>query len=391
MMELGWVLLGFAGVWIGYQFLIYPLLLALVARWRRVTPRSDASCLPTVSVLVSARNEEKDILWKIQETLAWDYPAERLNIFIASDASTDRTEEIVRSVNDPRVRLLVIEKRGGKNRALNQLAELADGELLFFTDANSHINSGCVRRVARHFADQRVGCVTGNSNSAKEGYQPGTSSGASVYWGHELLIRHLENQFGSVLVCDGAIFCIRRQLYAPVIPDLANDLELPLRIGGEGHWILHEPTAQVLEKDTSSPIEEFSRRRRICAQGALGLWLLREHLHGVRLWQFLSHKVLRWLLAVPMVCVLIASILLSRYFVFELLLAGQVVFYCAALLAYVLIARNREPGRLLTIPLYVVVGVVGAAVGVVDACGGRRFDTWESPLLSRGSAEGAGA
>ena len=196
----------------------------------------------TVSVLISARNEEKDIGWKVRETLEWDYPPDRLDIWVASDASDDRTDEILDNLRDPRVHFVRMEQRGGKSRALNRLAQLAQGSLFFFSDANSHIDRACLRRVVRHFADARVGCVTGNSNTslAKDPH----SSGTEVYWGHESLIRHLENQFGSVLVCDGAIFCVRGALYQPCIPELANDLDLPLRIAHAGYWILHEPRAK---------------------------------------------------------------------------------------------------------------------------------------------------
>ena len=378
------VLFWAAVAWFAYESGGYPLLLALVARFRRIRPLRNDAYLPRVSVLISARNEEQDILWKVEETLAWDYPSDRLEVLVASDASTDRTNAILAGIKNPRCRFIVMERRGGKSRALNRLAELAEGDLLFFSDANSHIDSDCLKRVVRHFADPKVGCVTGNSNRSEEGYQPGTSSGTSVYWGQEMLIRHIENQFGSVLVCDGALFCMRRSLYTPVFPELANDLELPLRIARAGYWVLHEPTAQVLEKDTSSPLEEFRRRRRICSQGVLGLWRLRSTLRGVRLWQFFSHKVMRWLILVPLLLLLISSLALARDPFFTALLGAQLCFYAAGLIGFILIQGGCNPGRLFTIPLYILVGAVGAFVGVIDAMTGKRFDIWESPALSRG-------
>ena len=384
MKDLALIAFGAGLAWFLYEFLIYPLLLALVARVRRIRLVTKTDYYPTVSVLISARNEERDILWKVQETLAWDYPAERLEVLVASDASTDRTDEILGGVADSRLRWVRMEKRGGKGRALNKLAEMAKGELLFFSDANSHIEGGCLRRVVRHFADPKVGCVTGNSNSSEACSQQGASSGTPVYWGHELLIRHFENQFGSVLVCDGALFSIRRKLYTPVLPDLANDLELPLRIGGADFWILHEPSAQVVEKDTSSPSEEFSRRRRICAQGALGFWKLRNVLRGVRLWQFVSHKVMRWLILVPLALIFASSLALSGMRAFAALSIAQVLFYLLALTGWILLNRGFNAGRIFTIPLYICVSSIGAFAGVVDALRGRRFDVWESPALSRG-------
>jgi cellulose synthase/poly-beta-1,6-N-acetylglucosamine synthase-like glycosyltransferase len=280
-----------------------------------------------------------------------------------------------------------MEKRGGKNRALNALSEKARGELLFFTDANSHIEPGCVRQMVRHFADARVGCVTGNSCSSDNGINPAQETGAMVYWGHELLIKRLENQFGSVLVCDGAIFCIRRSLYVPLLPELANDLELPLRIGHAGYLIRYEPQARVLEKDTNSPVEEFRRRRRICGQGALGMWRLRQTLYGRRGWQFLSQKLLRWLTLVPMVLILASSSTLARRPAFGVILGVQVFCYLAALAGLRQALGGKRPGRILSVPLYVAISAVGAFTGVIDALVGGRYDIWESPSLSRGRDE----
>jgi cellulose synthase/poly-beta-1,6-N-acetylglucosamine synthase-like glycosyltransferase len=376
------LLLGMTGAaWAAYVFVGYPLLLAAVARLRRIRPVAREEYSPRVSVLISARNEEKDIAWKVRETLAWDYPPSRLDIWVASDASDDRTDEILRGIGDPRVHFVRMERRGGKNRALNRLAQLAQGELFFFTDANSHVAAGCLRKMVRHFADERVGSVTGNSNGSAGDEE--TFAGIAVYWGHELLIRHLENQFGSVLVCDGAIFCIRRSLYTPCLPELANDLELPLQIGKAGYWLLHEPQARVQEKETASPWEELSRRRRICAQGALGMWKLRRVLKGIRAWQFFSHKFLRWLLAIPFLLVFLSSLLLAGQPVFAGLFALQLIFWGLALAGLAAAAGKTAPPKPLAPLVYLLVSCVGALAGVIDACAGRKFDVWESPSLTR--------
>src|ERR1019366_2386632 len=160
------MLLFWMGVaWLGYVYIGYPLILAVLALVRRVHPVAQDDFLPTVSVLIAARNEGKDIGWKATETLKWDYPADRLEVLVASDASEDRTDEIVQAIKDPRLTLVRMEKRGGKGRALNRLAELAHGKLLFFTDANAHIAPHCLGRMVGHFADPQVGCVTGHSYS----------------------------------------------------------------------------------------------------------------------------------------------------------------------------------------------------------------------------------
>jgi cellulose synthase/poly-beta-1,6-N-acetylglucosamine synthase-like glycosyltransferase len=154
--------------WLGYVYVGYPVILALLALARRVRPAARNDFLPGVSVLIAARNEEKDIGWKVTETLQWDYPPEQLEILVASDASDDHTDEIVRMIKDPRVTLIRMEKRGGKGRALNQLVQHARADLLFFTDANAHIAPNCLRQMVRHFGDPRVGCVTGSTSTVRE-------------------------------------------------------------------------------------------------------------------------------------------------------------------------------------------------------------------------------
>jgi len=373
-------------LWIGYVYAGYPLILWLLAIVRRVRPLIKDDFLPSVSVLISARNEEMDIAWKVAETLSWDYPSDRLELLVASDASDDRTDEILQSIKDPRLKFVRMERRGGKGVALNRLAQLARGELLFFTDANAHISAHCLKRMVRHFADERVGCVTGMT-SAQPNPDQAIEKGGGLYLGYEATISHLEGQLGSVLVCDGAIFCIRRSLFQPVLPELANDLELPLLIGGAGFWVLDEPAARVSEQDTSSPQEEFARRRRICGQGLLAMWKFRRMLRGLRGWQFVSHKFLRWLTVIPAVLMLISSAALVGRPFFALILTAQLIFYASAVAGWALAGTGRKASQALSVPFFVMLGSVAAFVGVLDTCLGRRFAVWEVPTLSRGRQE----
>ena len=369
--------------WLGYVYLGYPALLALTGLILRRRPNGRLDYEPSVSVVIAARNEEKDIRWKVEETLAWDYPPEKLDVLVASDASEDRTDEILASINDRRLRWIRTESRGGKVRALNALVATARGDILFFTDANAHIGPECLRRMIRHFADERVGCVTGDSYVINDDSAVG--GGAEAYWGLEKIIKRLQNRIGAVLVCDGAIFCLRRKLYSACRPELANDLELPLFAAHRGYWVLHEPEARVFERDTPSFTEEFQRRRRICSQGMLGMWLLRHTLRGMRLWQFVSHKFMRWLTLLPMALVLIGSGLLSDRPLYAIVFGVQLLFYSAAFVAGMQARRGKTPPRLPSICAYVVLGAAAALTGVVDALLGKRFAIWNIPTLSRGT------
>lgn len=369
--------------WLGYVWIGYPVLLALISIVWRFRPAASEDYLPTVSVLISARNEAKDVGWKLAETLAWDYPTDRLEVLVGSDASNDATDDIIQSVRDPRLTFVRNEERAGKNRTLNRLARMARGDIFFFTDANTHIEPKCLRTMVRHFADPRVGCVTGVERNVAGRDASTITMGSNAYLEYESALAALESRLGSVLVCDGSIYCLRKSLFSDLDPDLANDLEHPIRAGAAGAAILFEPRARSFEHCTTAAQEEFSRRRRISAQGALGMWRLRRELRGVRLWQFISRKFLRWLTPVPLAVAFIASFLLRQEFYFGAFFILQALLYLAAIIG----VWQEGPSKvraILRLPFTGLAANLAVFVGVLDACRGKRFATWNIAALSRG-------
>jgi len=383
-----WELLFWMSVaWLAYVYFGYALCLWMLGAFRNFHGEKNENYFPKVSVLISARNEEKDIEWKVRETLGWDYPPDALELLIASDASEDRTDGILESIRDPRLRYIRIEPRVGKNEALNRLAKMVTGEILFFTDANSHIGQNSVKSMVRHFADARVGCVTGIEHTIENSGKGSVEAGARAYLEYEAVINRMEARLGSVLVCDGSIFCIRRNLFSDLDRDLANDLETPVRIGSRRLALLFEPEAESFEKSTSSMREEFNRRRRICGQGILGMWRLRASLKGLRAWQFISRKLLRWLCLVPLLGVLAASIGLASRPFFVFFLGVQLVCYVFAVIGAIQSRGHGHASRLFSLPLFFMLANVAAIWGLVESCRGRRYATWEIPSLSRGGSE----
>ncbi|HZQ53527.1 MAG TPA: glycosyltransferase [Bryobacteraceae bacterium] len=369
--------------WVGYVWIGYPLILAVLTRIRSFRPQPADGYYPAVSVLIAARNEAKDIGWKLAQTLAWDYPADRFEVLVGSDASTDGTDEIIRAVGDARVRFVRNQERAGKTATLNLLARLAQGEVLFFTDANTHIEPECLKAMVRHFADPRIGCVTGMERNVAGPEVSTMTAGSNAYLDYECTINTLESKLGSVLVCDGSVYCLRRSLFTELDRDLANDLEHPLRAGSAGSAIVYEPRARSYELCTSLETEEFRRRRRIAAQGALAMWRLRHELRGLRLWQFLSRKFLRWLTVLPLGIALAANALLRHEQFFAVILSLQIAFYGLALLG-----ARRQFGLtgLLRLPFVFLLANVAVFMGVLDACRRKTFATWNIAELSRGSS-----
>ncbi len=382
--RLAFLTFGVGVAWLFYVYCGYPICLWVLGLFRRVQPKIDEDFFPTVSVLISARNEEQDIAWKVRETLAWNYPNERLQLLVASDASEDRTDEILRSFDDPRLRVVRMATRVGKNAALNQLVKLAAGDLLLFTDANSHIAADCLRKLVRHFADAQTGCVTGVEETIAENSQRLVTAGGKAFLNYEELVKSLEGRLGSVLVCDGGIFMMRRSLFRELQPELANDLELPLYAGAVGKWILCELGARSLEKGARSAREDFARRRRIVGQGVVGMWKLRHCLRGLRAWQFLSHKLLRWLTLIPLGMLLVSNLFLVGSPLFAWALALQAMFYMAVCVGWIWDRTGLRGFTPLAMPCYFVLANVAAVRGLFDAFAGRRFATWEVATLSRG-------
>jgi len=235
----------------------------------------------------------------------------------------------------------------------------------------------------RHFADSRVGCVTGMECNVAGPASSTMTSGSNAYLEYESALDALESKLGSVLVCDGSVYCLRRALFTDLDPDLANDLEHPVRVGGAGAAILYEPQARSLERCSSSAREEFARRRRIAAQGALGMWRLRHELRGLRLWQFVSRKFLRWLSLLPLAAALVASFHLRGEHLFALLFAVQIAFYTMALLGVWQHNKSRLNG-LLRLPFVFLLANTAVFFGFLDACRRKTFATWSIAELSRG-------
>jgi cellulose synthase/poly-beta-1,6-N-acetylglucosamine synthase-like glycosyltransferase len=381
-------LLFWAGIaWGIYVYVGYPAILYLLSQVRRFKPVFKENYLPAVSVLISARNEAKDIGWKVRETLNWNYPPEKLEVLVANDDSTDATSEELDRIVDARLKAFHLSQRSGKNAALNFLSKNAKGELLFFTDANSQIGPDCLRRTVRYFSDPRVGCVTGVERSASEGLESATAQGGGAYLRYEGMINTLESQIGSVLVCDGSVFCSRSSLLPELHPDLANDLQQPLYIGAHGYKLLYDPEIYSSEVTSSSPKEEFKRRRRICGQGFLGMWRMRASLTGIRGWQFISRKFLRWLMLIPMLMVLVGSYMLRDQPGYFAALAIQIMFYVLVFIGWASARFEATPPRIVSFPLFFVLVNLAAFVGVIETCFGRRFATWDTASLSRGKQQ----
>ena len=362
-----------------YTYLIYPVLLWLLGAGRKMPEYAPLSEWPTASLIIAAHNEEAVLRAKLENALATDYPAERLDIIVVSDASTDGTDRIAAEFAERGVRLHRQEARGGKTEAQNAGVRLARGQFLAFSDANSMYAPSALKRLLAPFADERIGCVCGELQYANPDDQ-GAGKGEGLYWRYEQFLKRRESLLSSALGANGAIYALRRELFVELRGDIISDFVAPLHAWRRGFRIAYEPTAVATEYSSVRFGDEFRRRRRIVSRSLYGLWteagVLNPFAHFFFALQMFSHKVLRWLVPVWLLVVLAVNIPLAASEYYGLLLALQVAFYGLAALGLLLPERL---GRywLFYVPAYFTATNLGTLLGLLSFLTGRRHRVWQ--------------
>ncbi len=353
-----------AAVLLAQTYFLYPLWLVLLARVRPGRPRSPAlpQLWPTVSLVVAAHDEAGCIGEKLRNSLALDYPPDRLEVLIGSDGSTDGTDAIVGAYPDPRVHLSAA-PRAGKTSVLNRCIPAARGEVLVLSDANTRIDPGALRALVRHFDDPEVGAVCGRlqlHNPTRAEYEE------SAYWKYESWLKALEGTQGAVVGANGGLYALRRSLFTRLPPStIVDDFVIPLRLLDQGYRVLYEPGALASEETTEDYGREFGRRARIAAGNFQSLGLvpgLLSPLRGFPAFAFWSHKILRWCAPALMLVALAANVaLLDRPF-FRVTLAAQLGFYALAALGSLAIGPSRLQ-RIASAAYYFVIMNLAIVVG----------------------------
>jgi cellulose synthase/poly-beta-1,6-N-acetylglucosamine synthase-like glycosyltransferase len=366
-----------------YLYFGYPLLLGLVAFFRRNLRRLDNAYKPTVSLIIAAYNEEGVISEKIENSLGLDYPQEKLDIIVFSDASTDRTDEIVKSYADQGVKLLRIEGRKGKTYCQNEAVQITKGEILVFSDANSMYALDAIQKLARHFADERVGCVSGELR-----YRGGGEAveGERTYWEYDQIIKRLESKVSSLVGANGSIYAVPKELFDPLPAGTAEDLVRPLEVVQKGYRVVYEPDAVAWENTAQDVSMEFQRRVRIVTQSVRSLVmdtqrlsLLNPFRYGFFSIQLWSHKILRWLSGILLLLILALNIPLTGHsWVYSATMGGQVVFYLLVLWSFISEkALKQQVPKLPHIAYYFCLSCYAMLKGVYLGLRGRTMVTWQ--------------
>ncbi|MEO6038620.1 MAG: glycosyltransferase family 2 protein [Saprospiraceae bacterium] len=374
-----------------YAYLGYALLLVLLLRLRKkplsTYPNEYAvDAWPEVTFVICAYNEAKWIQHKIANSLAIDYPQDRFRLVIVTDGSDDGTPELVAGYPyAPHIRweLLHEPERRGKIAAFQRAMHFITTPFVVSTDANTLVNPEALRRLLRHFIDPQVGSVAGEKRISLGEKDDASSAGEGIYWKYESTLKRWDAQLWTVVGAAGELFAFRREAYEDVPVDtIVEDFYLTMRIAQRGYRVQYEPGAFAVETSSASVQEELKRKIRIAA----GSWqaivrlapLLNIFKYGLLSFQYLSHRVLRWTLAPALLPIILITnfYLAKKSSLYSLLLAGQLLFYLAALAGYLLEQRKLRL-KILFVPYYFCVMNYAQYAGFLRYLRGRQSVLWE--------------
>ncbi len=375
----------FSIIFIFYAYFGYPLLLLLFTvinkrRYPEQTGRVD-NFYPKVTLLISAYNEERVIEDKILNSLELDYPKELLEIVVISDGSNDMTNKIAERYADKGVILRYFEGRIGKTACLNKAVPLAKGDIVIFSDANSKYDREAVKELVKHFADKKIGFVTGTTKYVSDEANKALDS-IGIYSKIEQITKRLESEIGSCVGADGAIFAIQKNLYQQLKDIDINDLVIPLNIVKHGYRGILEEKAFCIEKTAKNASGEFYRQVRITNRTIRAIVnnieLFNPLEFGIFSFQLLSHKVCK--LSVPfflLILLLTNVLLIKNRPLYLLLFSGQLLFYSSALLGYVG-KYFKGLSRLTSVSNTFTIANLAVLLGWIKFIKGETYTTWNA-------------
>jgi cellulose synthase/poly-beta-1,6-N-acetylglucosamine synthase-like glycosyltransferase len=375
---------------VAYNYVGYPLLLFVLCAF--VQAKSDFQYLayrrnrrrllttvkvPQVAVLISVYNEESVIDGKARNCLEIDYPADRVEFLFGLDAPTDSTPDLLSRMTSNRLRVFHFSRRRGKLAVLCDLAQQTSAEILVLTDANTLLDRAALRNLVRHFADPRVGAVSGEEIRVAASASEAGAEG--LYWRYESAVKILESRLNCSLGGNGSALAVRRELFNPRERSIVEDFQIPLEIRFQGYRVVYDPEAIAVEEIAPTWAAQFARRVRIGAGNYQTFFAHPEYLNprkGFVAFSFFSHRVLRWLVPLFLPLAFICSVLLSTRPAFAILAAAQCAFYLIAGVGWWL-KKRAKPLRLCSVPFHFCAMNLALFLGLLRFLRGRQALAWQ--------------
>lgn len=375
------LVLGSAAVGV-YAYAAYPLALWALTRARRGAASGEPREWPLLSITVPAYNEERAIAETLERVLALDYPPHRRQVVVVSDASTDRTDDIVRRFADRGVELLRLPRRAGKSAAENAARAVLRGDIIVNTDASVRLDPRSLKPLVAAFQDAHVGVASGRDVSLGHA-NAGATAGEGSYVGYEMWVRDLETRAGGIVGASGCFYASRRDLHMEAVPEaLSRDFAAPLIAREHGFRTVSVPGAVCYVPRSASLQHEYRRKVRTMTRGLETLYYKRHLLNPVRYGGFAlrlwSHKLIRWLVPWAAVVGLVGLVLAAAGGAWWgwAGLGGAAIAGAAAAIAWFWPAERPLP-RLLGLPAFAVWGVLAGLQAWLNALRGELNAVWE--------------
>jgi len=371
-------------VWISigivvYAYAVYPLVLWLATK---VSPKknpvpNEGQEYPFVSLIIAAYKEDKVIVQRLTNALGLNYPAEKYEVLVGCDGNEDLTGELVKTFDDPRIRLIQYPVRRGKASVLNDTVPQARGEILVFSDANTDMHPDALKNLVRHFSDSTVGGVCGQL-ILQDSLTGENVDG--IYWKYENFLKKREAGLGALLGVNGGIYAIRKELYQAIPANtIIDDFLIGMRIHEQNRKLEYDPTAIAYEETPETIQAEFQRRVRIGAggfQSLFWLWKLLDPRRGWVAFCFFSHKFLRWTCPFFMLGAFLGNILLIGDVWYARLLFIQTLFYLTAAIG-LWVFRGASLPRWMRLPSMFVSMNAALFLGFFRWIKGIQHGTWK--------------
>lgn len=367
-----------------YSFLGYGLLLYLMVKGKQLFSKKktvDSTFCPQVTFVVPCYNEADVLEEKVQNCLALDYPKDKIQLLFITDGSTDHSGEVLRRFSE--VAVLHAPARRGKTAAENRAMKHVSTPVVIFSDANTLVNRDAVKNIVRHFADEKVGCVSGEKRILTKDKDVASAAGEGLYWKYESYLKTLDSELYSAVGAAGELVAFRSSLYEAMPEDtILDDFIQSMYIAAKGYRIVYEPEAFAVETAAASIKEELKRKIRICAGGWQSIQRLASRLtpwqQPLLFFQYFSHRVLRWTVnPFLMLLMLLSNVLLAAGdTLFLIVLVPHLLFYVFSFAGFLLEKRKLKL-KLFFLPYYFCIMNYSVAVGLFRFLKRSQSAMWE--------------